>query len=135
METNWGQTERFPVFQQMEIGQCPVCAGFFLSDFLCRSHAWHSLFLNIIRVKFTIAVELNNHGSFLRRNEVRYAGRDDDETACGVPFQITDVEFRSLAQIPGSFDDSDQFVLRVDMRTDTFAGWHLDAIDPRTALT
>ena len=86
-------------------------------------------------MKFAIAVELNDHGTFLRCNKMRYAGRNDDETARGVPFQICEVEFRSLAQIPGSFDDGDQFVLRVPMREDTLAGGYLDAIDPRTAVT
>jgi hypothetical protein len=95
------------------------------------THPLHSLFLNIIRVKFAIAVELNDHGTFLRRNKMRYADRDDDETACGVPFQICQVEFRSLTQIPGSFDDGDQFVLRVRVREDTFAGRHLDTITIR----
>ena len=66
---------------------------------------------------------------------MRYAGRNEDETPRGVRFQLCGVEFRSLAQIPGSFDDSDRFVLRVSMREDTFAGGYLGAIDPRTALT
>ena len=48
----------------------------------------HSLFLNIVRLKFAIAVELNDHGTILRRNKMRYAGRDDDKTSRGVPFQI-----------------------------------------------
>jgi len=84
-------------------------------------------------VKFAIAVELNDHGTVLRRNKMRYAGRNDDETARGVAFQLCGVEFRSLAQIPGSFDDGDRFVLRVRMREDTFAGGDLDTIGPRTA--
>ena len=93
------------------------------------------LFLNIIRLKFAIAVELNDHGTVLRGNKMRYTGRNEDETARGVPFQLGGVEFRSLAQIPGSFDDGDRFVLRVRMREDTFAGGNLDTIDPRSALT
>jgi hypothetical protein len=53
----------------------------------------------------------------------------------GYPFQLYGVDFRSLAQIPGSFDDGDRFVLRVRRREDTFAGGYLDTIDPRSALT
>ena len=97
--------------------------------------ARHFLFLNIIRLKFAIAVELNDHGTVHGRNKMRYAGGNGDETARRVPFQPCGVEFCSLAQIPGSFDDGDQFVLRVRMREDTFAGGYLDTIDPCTALT
>ena len=104
-----------------------------------RSHRLHALknllLFNIIRLKFAITFELNNHGTVLRRNKMRYAGRDDDETAGGIAFQICGVEFRSLAQIPSSLNDGDQFVLRMRMREDTFAGGHLDTIDPYTVLT
>src|SRR5207237_8138681 len=63
--------------------------------------AWQFLFLNIIRMKFAIAVELNDHRTVLRRNKMRYAGRNENETARGVPFQLCGFEFRSLAHIPG----------------------------------
>ena len=53
----------------------------------------------------------------------------------GYPFQLCGVEFRSLAQIPGSFDDGDRFVLRVRMREGPFGGGYLLTIDPRAALT
>ena len=33
-----------------------------------------------------MAVELNDHGTVLRRNKMRYASRNNDETARGVPF-------------------------------------------------
>src|ERR1700737_631916 len=56
-------------------------------------HIARFLFLNIIRVKFAIAVELNDHGTVLRRNKMRYAGRNEDETARPVPFQLCGVEF------------------------------------------
>jgi len=92
------------------------------------------LLLNIIRLKFAVAVELNNHRTFLRRNKMRYARRDDNETACRIRFQICGAELRSLAQIPRPFNDRHQFVLRVRMREDTFAGRHLDTINPRAAL-
>ena len=65
---------------------------------------------------------------------MRYARRNEDETARGVGFQLGGVEFRSLTQIPGSFDDGDRLVLRVRMREDTFAGGDLGTIDPRTLL-
>src|SRR5947207_11541279 len=95
----------------------------------------HFLFLNIVRLKFAIAAELNDHGTVLRRNKMRYSGRNEDETTRGVRFQLCRVEFRSLAQIPGSFDDGDRFVLRVRMREHTFAGGNPGTINPRTALT
>ena len=93
------------------------------------------LLFDIIRLKFTITFKLNNHGTVLRRNKMRHARRDDDETASRVPFQLCRVKSRSLAQIPDSFDDGDRCVLRVRMCEDTFAGGNLDTIDPRTALT
>ena len=34
------------------------------------THGYRSLLLKIIRVKFAIAVELNDHGTFLRRNKM-----------------------------------------------------------------
>src|SRR5438045_8144856 len=52
-------------------------------------------------MKFAIAVELNDHRTVLRRNKMRYAGRNENETARGVPFQLCGFEFRSLAHIPG----------------------------------
>src|SRR5437667_11729380 len=95
----------------------------------------HFLFLNIVRLKFAVAAELNDHGTGLRRNKMRYAGRNEDETARGVRFQLGGVKFRSFAQIPGSFDDGDGFVPRVRMSEDTFAGGNFGTIDPGTVLT
>src|SRR5947208_14091809 len=95
----------------------------------------HFLFLNIVRLKFAIAAELNDHGTVLRRNKMRYAGRNEDETARGVRFQLSGVEFCSLAQIPGPFDHRNQFVLRVGMRVETVAGGNPGAVNARTALT
>src|SRR3954467_10846271 len=88
------------------------------------------LFLNIVRLKFAIAAELNDHHIVHGRNKMRYAGRNENETARRVRFQFCGVEFCSLAQIPGSCDDGNRFVLRVRMREDTFAGGYLGPIDP-----
>src|SRR5512141_1921438 len=66
---------------------------------------------------------------------MRHASWDEDEAASGVPFQVCGIEFRSLAQIPSPFYDGDQFVLRVSVREDAFAGGDLDTIDPGTTLT
>src|SRR5947207_16017507 len=95
----------------------------------------HFLFLNIVRLKFAIAAELNDHGTVLRLNKMRYAGWNDDETARRIRVQLCGIEFRSLAQIPGPFDHRNRFVLRVRMREDTFAGRNSGTINPRTALT
>src|SRR6266550_2488598 len=92
------------------------------------------LLFDIIRLKFTITFKLNNHGTVLRRNKMRHARRDDDETASRVPFQLCRVKSRSLAQIPDSFYDGDWFVLRMRMCADMFAGRNLGTINPSTAL-
>ena len=47
---------------------------------------------------------------------MRYAGRDDDETARRIRLHICGIEFRSLAEEPCSFDDSDKFILWVRVR-------------------
>src|SRR6266542_5639279 len=78
------------------------------------------LLFNIIRLEFAITFALNNYGPVLRRNKMRHARRDDDETASRVRFQLCRVESRSHAQIPGSFDDGDWFVLRMRMCADMF---------------
>ena len=39
-------------------------------------------------MKFAIAVELNDHSTVLRRNKMRCAGRNEDETARGLMLAV-----------------------------------------------
>src|SRR6185369_6441962 len=91
-------------------------------------------FLQVVCSESSGAAELNDHGAFLSRHEMGEAGRDHDETARRVALQLGGVEPLPFAQVPGPFDDGDQFVVRVRMRPHTPARRYLHPIDPRPAL-
>src|SRR6185295_4329745 len=83
------------------------------------------LLLQIVSVEFAEAAQLNYYGAVLRRHEVWDAGGDDNKTAHAVALQLSRVEPFTLAQVPGSFDNSNQFVVRVCMRQDAPATGYL----------
>ena len=97
-------------------------------------HAAPCLLLQVLSLKFTGTAHLNDDGTFLSTDEVRDTSVNDDETTAGIGGQLRNVKPRSLAQIPGTLDDRNQFVLCVGVCQDTRATRYFHAIDPRATL-
>src|SRR6185503_4092087 len=66
---------------------------------------------------------------------MRGAGRNNNETACWVALKLSWVEPLPFTYIPSTFDDSNEFVLRMRVGQDAHVGGYLDAFDPWTAST
>src|SRR5262245_12559516 len=66
---------------------------------------------------------------------MRNAGRDNNEAARRIAFQLGRIKLLALAQIPGPFDNRYHFVMRVRVRENTSATGYLHPIYPRAAPT